>query len=70
MSVFSARLRELRALKNVTQKQVAEGSGLSETGYQKYELEEREPTLSSINKLADYFEVSADYLLGRTDKHQ
>jgi len=70
MSVFSVRLRELRAMKNVTQKEVAEGTGLSERGYQNYELAQREPTLSSINKLADYFEVSADYLLGRTDKPQ
>jgi len=67
MSVFSARLRELRASKKVTQKKVAESTGLSERAYQHYELDEREPGLGSINKLADYFEVSTDYLLGRTD---
>ena len=40
---------------------------LSERLYQSYELGEKEPGLGSINKLADYFEVSTDYLLGRTD---
>ena len=70
MSIFSARLRELRALKNVTQKQVAESVGLSERGYQNYELDNREPTMSSIIKLADYFGVSTDYLLGRSDKRR
>jgi len=67
MSAFSVRLRELRASKNVTQKQVAESTGLSERGYQNYELGIREPSLDNINKLADFFEVSTDYLLGRTD---
>jgi len=68
MSVFSMQLRKLRALKKVTQKQVAEATGLSERGYQSYELGEKEPSLGNIVKLADFFEVSTDYLLGRTDK--
>ena len=67
MSAFSMRLRELRASKKVTQKQAAQGAGLSERAYQHYELDEKEPTLSNIVKLADFFEVSTDYLLGRSD---
>jgi len=67
MSIFSVRLRELRVSKNVTQKQVAESIGLSERAYQNYELAEKEPSLGNINKLADFFEVSTDYLLGRSD---
>ena len=67
MSAFSARLRELRALKKLTQQQVVKGTGLSVRAYQSYELAEKEPTLGSINKLADFFEVSTDYLLGRSD---
>ena len=70
MSAFSMRLRELRASKRVTQKQVAKGIGLSERVYQSYELDEKEPTLRNINKLADYFEVSTDYLLGRSSNHR
>ena len=67
MSVFSVRLRKVRASKSVTQKQVAIDTGLSERLYQSYELGEKEPGLGNLNKLADYFEVSTDYLLGRTD---
>ncbi|MCL2569378.1 MAG: helix-turn-helix transcriptional regulator [Oscillospiraceae bacterium] len=68
MSAFSTRLRELRTSKNITQKQLAESTGLSERACQSYELDEREPRLSVINKLADFFEVTTDYLLGRTDQ--
>ena len=67
MSSFSSRLRELRKLKGVTQKNVAESIGLSERAYQYYELEKKEPTLGNINKLADFFDVSVDYLIGRSD---
>ena len=62
------RLRELRDAKKVTQKQVAESIGLSIRGYQNYEHDIKEPTLGNINKLADYFGVTTDYLLGRTDE--
>ena len=67
MSVFSNRLKSLRVSKNVTQVQVAESIGLSESAYQHYERATREPTLSNITKLADFFDVSVDYLLGRTN---
>lgn len=68
MSAFSDRLKEIRKAKGVTQKQAAIDIGISERAYQYYEEARKEPTLSNINKLADYFEVSTDYLLGRTDK--
>ena len=68
MTTFSVRLRELRTMKNLTQKQVAKKTKLSERGYQGYELGEKEPSLANIIKLADFFEVSTDYLLGRVDK--
>ena len=44
--------------------------GLSERAYQHYELGEKEPSLGNIVKLADFFEVSADYLLGRSDERK
>jgi len=53
--------------KKVTQKHVAESIGLSLRWYLHYERDEKEPTLGNINKLADFFEVSTDYLLGRSD---
>ena len=67
MSSFPDRLKELRKSKGITQKAVADNVGLSETSYQYYEYATREPIMSNIIKLADFFEVSADYLLGRSD---
>ena len=49
------------------QKQVAEGSGISLRTYQRYENGEREPSASTLVALADFFNVSTDYLLGRTN---
>lgn len=67
MSDIQARLKELRKEKDLTQKQVADETGLSYRGYQNIEYGVKEPTLSRIIALADYFNVSIDYLVGRTD---
>jgi len=67
MSIFADRLKECR--KNIckTQREVAVDLGLTEVGYQNYELRKNEPTMGVLNKLADYFDVSVDYLMGRDD---
>ncbi|MCL2461372.1 MAG: helix-turn-helix domain-containing protein [Defluviitaleaceae bacterium] len=65
---LSERLKECRKAKGVTQKAVAEFLGIAATSYQKYELSAREPSLEFLGKLADYFGVSVDYLLGRVNK--
>ena len=70
MSVFSDRLKEIRNMKGVTQKAVAEYLGITEQAYQKYEYAMREPNHEATIKLADYFDVSIDYLLGRSDNSQ
>lgn len=62
------RLKALRADKGVLQKQVCDSVGISESAYQYYESDRAEPTASRIVWLCDYFEVSADYLLGRDEK--
>jgi len=67
MPNFSERLKELRKTKNITQKQLAESIGASERGIQNYEIKTRKPTFDIIISLADYFNVSIDYLVGRTD---
>ena len=67
MAVISERLNELKDAKNLLQKDVAEGAGVPLRTYQRYENGEREPSASIIIMLADFFNVSADYLLGRTD---
>ena len=67
MPNFADRLKECRKNSNKIQRDVAIELGMSESGYQKYEICKREPTLEMLNKLADYFQVSTDYLLGRSD---
>lgn len=64
------RLRLLRKEKGQLQKDVARHLGISERGYQHYELGERKPDIPTLEALADYFNVSTDYLLGRTDKRE
>ena len=64
---FSSRLKDLRRSKGVTQKQLAIDINASERGIQNYELSERKPACDHLIKLADYFNVSVDYLLGLTD---
>ncbi len=68
MATFSERLRELRKKHNLTQKALGELVNSSERGIQSYELEQRKPTLDVINSIADYFNVSVDYLTGRCDE--
>ena len=67
MASFSDRLKELRKDKGVTQKALAEIMGMTEQAYQKYEYGMREPNHEATIKLADFFDVSVDYLLGRSD---
>jgi transcriptional regulator with XRE-family HTH domain len=64
---FGQRLRKLRDKKGITQKELSKILNLSESAIGMYERGEREPNFETINKLADYFEVEVDYLLGRTD---
>jgi len=67
MASFSERLKELRKDKGVTQKAMAEFLGMVEQAYQMYEYGKREPNHETTIKLADFFEVSVDYLLGRVN---
>ena len=67
MEILAERLRSLRKEKHLRQEDVAAQLGLSTNGYQRYELGTREPVASVICALADFYKVSADYLLGRKD---
>jgi len=66
MACFSERLRELRLEKNIGQKEVGAIIGVSDSSIRKYEVGDRTPDPTAIVKLADYFGVTTDYLLGRT----
>ena len=65
--ILGKRLKELRLSHNLKQSDMANLLDISTNSYQRYELEKREPNLTTIVFLADYFDVSVDYLLGRTD---
>ena len=61
------RIRDLREDRDLTQKQIAQMLGMSQTGYSKYETGENDIPTSILIKLADLYDTSVDYLLGRTD---
>lgn len=67
---FSARLKALRKEKRLTQRQMAELLACTERHYQKIEYGEVNLPTLDLMLLADYFEVSADYPLGRTDRRE
>ncbi len=62
------RLRDLREDRDLTQKQLAEILGMSQTGYSKYETGENDIPTHILIKLADFYHTSTDYILGRTNK--
>lgn len=64
---FAERIIQLKTDRNLLQKDIAAAIGLSVRGYQYYEKGQKEPTLSVLLRLADFFGVSLDYLVGRTD---
>ena len=59
------RLKAIRNKKKVTQKEAADALGISPNTYKNYEQGMREPNNEMLCKLADYFQVTTDYLLGR-----
>lgn len=66
ISLFGDRLRELREEYEMTQEQLGKLLNVTKQAIYTYEKGESEPTLSALIKLADIFNVSLDYLLGRT----
>lgn len=64
---FGERLKQLRTAKKLTQKQLAVKTDTSERGLQNYEMGIRKPAFDVLIALADYFDVSLDYLVGRSD---
>lgn len=60
-------LKTLRKEKKKTQQQMATYLGLSQQAYATYELDTRTPPIDILQKIADYFNVSVDYLLGRSE---
>ncbi len=67
MKTFCKRLMELRKQFGYTQRHMANMLGLAQPSYIRYEIGNSEPTLANLCKIADIFDVSVDYLLGRTE---
>ena len=68
MEIFAQRLKELRNSRRVYQKEMAEYLGITVRGYQCYEAGQNYPDVKGLIALADYFGVTTDYLLGRSEK--
>lgn len=62
---FGQRLRSLRLGRGLTQKECGKQFQLSESAIGMYERDQREPSLELVKRIADYFEVTIDYILGR-----
>ncbi len=70
MEIFPRRLKATRIEFGLKQHEVASDLGLSDAGYRLYEQGKGYPDVPRLYKLAEYFNVSIDYLLGRTDKRE
>lgn len=68
--VFKDRLRQLRELNDITQAQLAKKINASQSKIAMWETGNRDPNSEDIIYLADLFQVSTDYLLGRTDNFE
>ena len=69
-NIFAKRLRKLRQNAHVTQQRLSEAIGVGQSTIATYEKGGIEPTGEVLAKLADYFQCTTDYLLGRTSKPQ
>ena len=69
MTPFHTRLRQVRMESGKKQKEAAACIGLQLRTYQTYEQGKTEPNIPNLIALADFFNVTLDYLLGRTDEN-
>ena len=64
---FAERLKQLRLQHGLTQKELAKVMGVSSSAVGMWEIGRNEPDYKTLKRLADFFKVSIDYLLGKTD---
>lgn len=67
MKVFAQRLKELREEKDLSQRGLAQKTGISSSAIRRWENESRIPNAVTVVALAKFFDVSADFLLGLED---
>lgn len=63
------RLKQLRLEKGLTLKEVSQAIGIHLMTYAHYEHGDREPSIETLKKLCDFYDVSADYLIGRKEEY-
>ena len=68
--IMQLRIRDLREDRDLSQQQIADYLMCDQSLYSKYEREERAVPLEVMAKLADYYNTSIDYLVGRTDRKE
>lgn len=68
MEIFRARLRQLREGRRISRKVASELCGFGPGAFRRYERGEREPSARALGAIADEFDVSMDYLWGRSEK--
>lgn len=61
------RLRDLREDNDITQKQIAKYLNVRQNTYSQYETGKRDISVELLSKLSDFYNVSADYIMGKTD---
>lgn len=64
MSVFAEQLKTLRKINGITQKELAEKLKIKQNSYSDWENGKSEPNIEMLVRIADYFDVSLDYLMG------
>ncbi len=67
MEIFAKRLKELRREKSLSQVKVAKMLGITQQSYARYEADTSEPSFTMLVVISELFEVSCDYLLGKTE---
>lgn len=68
--IFNERIKLLRKERALTQTQAAEAGGMTLRAYQRLENENAKPHYDSLLRLADFYGVSVDYLMGRTERRE
>ena len=67
MATFGQRLKELRLQKDMTQEELATRIGIGKQAVSQYESDKRHPDFETLGAFSDFFNVSADYMIGKSD---
>ena len=70
LKVVADRLRQLRESVKLSQAKMGEVVGVKQASLNRYELDVASPSLETLTRYADFFDVSLDYIFGRTDSPQ